>query len=187
MHISYGFEIPRHELDQLPKETMLSVTMAVKKTHRVDCNPIFINRKNANEGECLKIGGDDVHWIHSEEMPKKATELFARTGRRLPDDMYFSGFGTYFIVTMRTLRQRLSPPGMLGRVVTVGQVASWSPIPLGALLGGWVTVTVGSAATVFIGLGILQAIIAGASLFSALGRADDYLSLTVREPVAAST
>jgi len=94
LHISYGFEIAAHAPEELPESTHLEVVMAVKKDHRVDCNPIFINRKNGNEGECLKIGGDDVHWIHSEETAHKATELFARTGRRLPDDMYFSGFLT---------------------------------------------------------------------------------------------
>ncbi|MFC7384440.1 hypothetical protein [Sphaerisporangium rhizosphaerae] len=94
LHISYGFEIARHELEHLPESTHLEVVMAIKKEHRVDCNPIFVNRKNASEGECLKIGGEDVHWIHSEETARKATELFARTGRRLPEDMYFSGFLT---------------------------------------------------------------------------------------------
>jgi hypothetical protein len=94
LHISYGFEIPKQAYEDLPDHTHLEVTMAIKKEHRVDCNPIFVNRKKAAEGECLKIGGDDVHWIHSEETARKATELFAHTGRRLPDDMYFSGFLT---------------------------------------------------------------------------------------------
>lgn len=94
MHISYGFKVPKHDKASLPKATKLSVVMAIRKEHRVDCNPIFVSRKSPREGECLKIAGDDVHWIHSDETARRATELFARTGRRLPEDMYFSGFVT---------------------------------------------------------------------------------------------
>jgi hypothetical protein len=94
MHISYGFSIPEHRPEQLPESTHLEVAMAISRAHRVDCNPIFIGRMNGNAGETLKIGDEDVHWIHSEETAEKATERFAATGRKLPDDMYFSGFVT---------------------------------------------------------------------------------------------
>jgi hypothetical protein len=94
MHISYGFQIPKHKPEDLPRECKLQVVMAISKQHRVDCNPIFIGRVNGNTGETLKIGGVDVHWIHSEETARMATERFAKTGRRLPDNMYFSGFVT---------------------------------------------------------------------------------------------
>lgn len=43
------------------------------------------------------------------------------------------GFANIAIVTMR---QRLSPPEMLGRVVAASRTISWSLIPLGAAIGG---------------------------------------------------
>jgi MFS family permease len=43
------------------------------------------------------------------------------------------GFANIAIVTMR---QRLAPPEMLGRVVAASRTISWSLIPLGAALGG---------------------------------------------------
>ena len=43
------------------------------------------------------------------------------------------GFANIAIVTMR---QQLSPPEMLGRVVAASRTISWSLIPLGAALGG---------------------------------------------------
>lgn len=93
MHISYGFTIPQQRLDLLPDKTMFEVAMVVLCAHRVDCNPIFIGR-NGPEGTCLKIGGEDVHWIHSDEVSEKAARLYAETGRTIPDGYYFSGFRT---------------------------------------------------------------------------------------------
>lgn len=50
------------------------------------------------------------------------------------------GFANIAIVTMR---QRLSPPEMLGRVVAASRTISWSFIPLGAAIGGALTDAVG--------------------------------------------
>ncbi|WP_248965112.1 MFS transporter [Sphaerisporangium perillae] len=88
-----------------------------------------------------------------------------------------SGLGMFFVVNLRTLRQRLAPPRMLARVVTVSQVLSWTPVPLGAVLGGWVTARAGSAAPVFAGLGVIQLAIAAAFLLGPLRRADAYLNV----------
>jgi hypothetical protein len=41
------------------------------------------------------------------------------------------------------MRQRLSPPEMLGRVVAASRTVSWSLIPLGAALGGALADAVG--------------------------------------------
>ena len=43
------------------------------------------------------------------------------------------GFAYIAIVTMR---QRIAPPAMLGRVVAASRTISWSLIPLGAAIGG---------------------------------------------------
>jgi len=93
MHIRYGFEIPRQPLLGV-EASALEVAMLVRTAHRVDCNPIFVSRGPGSEGICLKIAGQDVHWVHNEDVGRKATKLFEATGRRLPKGFYFSGFRT---------------------------------------------------------------------------------------------
>jgi hypothetical protein len=93
MHIRYGFEIPNQSLagiEGLAPWTM----MAIKITHRVDCNPIFVARGPGAEGVCLKIGGEDVHWVYDDAVAKRGGALFEATGRRLPDGSYWAGFST---------------------------------------------------------------------------------------------
>jgi hypothetical protein len=68
--------------------------MMIPVEHRVDCNPIFVARGEGAEGVCLKIAGQDVHWVHSEEAGRKATALFESTGRRVPKGFRFQGFQT---------------------------------------------------------------------------------------------
>lgn len=93
MHIRYGFEIPTQPLLGI-KSLALQVMMAIPVEHRVDCNPIFVARGHGAEGICLKIAGQDVHWVHNKEAGQRATELFEATGRKLPEGYYFSGFRT---------------------------------------------------------------------------------------------
>jgi hypothetical protein len=93
LHVSYGFKLTQQQNTELPDSTHLEVAMAILTSQRVDCNPIFVG-KNSEEGVCLKIAGEDVHWIHSTEVSEKAQRLFAKTGRRLPSTMYFAGFRT---------------------------------------------------------------------------------------------
>lgn len=71
------------------------------------------------------------------------------------------GFANIAIVTMR---QRLAPPEMLGRVVAASRTISWSLIPLGAALGGamsdWVGLLpvylIGGAGVIVTALGITR-------------------------------
>jgi hypothetical protein len=93
MHIRYGFEIPSQSLHGI-QAAAFEVAMMVRADHRVDCNPVFVARGRGAEGVCLKIAGQDVHWVHNEEVGKKATDLFTRTGRKIPKDFRFSGFRT---------------------------------------------------------------------------------------------
>jgi hypothetical protein len=93
MHIRYGFEIPRQPLIGV-QEAALEVVMMIKVDHRVDCNPVFVARGPKNEGICLKLAGQDVHWVHNEEVAKKGTQLFEATGRKVPAGFYFAGFRT---------------------------------------------------------------------------------------------
>jgi hypothetical protein len=93
MHIRYGFEIPVQSLAGV-KAVALEVAMLIQVAHRVDCNPVFVARGANSTGICLRIAGEDVHWVHNEEVGEKATNLFEATGRRVPDAYYFSGFRT---------------------------------------------------------------------------------------------
>ena len=93
MHIRYGFEIPSQPLLGIDA-IALEVAMLVNTLHRVDCNPIFVARGASNTGVCLKIAGQDVHWVHNDEVGRKATELYQATGRIVPEGFYFAGFRT---------------------------------------------------------------------------------------------
>jgi len=93
MHIRYGFEIPRQSFHGI-SEAALQVMMFIKAEHRVDCNPVFVARGPGAEGVCLKIAGEDVHWVHNVEAGNKAAKLFERTGRRITKGYRFSGFTT---------------------------------------------------------------------------------------------
>jgi hypothetical protein len=93
MHIRYGFEIPQQSFTGLSK-VALQVMMCIPTNQRVDCNPVFVARGATNEGVCLKIAGQDVHWVHNEEAGRKATQLFEATGRKMPADFRFQGFQT---------------------------------------------------------------------------------------------
>lgn len=95
LHIRYGFEIPKQAFAGIPKQGVsLQVAMAIAKTQRVDCNPVFVAKGDNGEGICLKLGGQDVHWVHDEAVSKKATKLFQATGRQLQEDFRFIGFST---------------------------------------------------------------------------------------------
>jgi hypothetical protein len=93
MHIRYGFELPAQPLLGV-HAAALEVSMLIRADHRVDCNPIFVARGRGAEGVCLKIAGQDVHWVHNEEVGAKSTRLFEATGRHVPDGFFFSGFRT---------------------------------------------------------------------------------------------
>jgi|SRR5882724_9830067 len=93
MHIRYGFEIPAQSLAGIDGAA-LEVAMMIQVGHRVDCNPVFVARGPGSTGVCLKVAGQDVHWVHNDEAGKKATQLYESTGRKVPEGYYFSGFRT---------------------------------------------------------------------------------------------
>jgi hypothetical protein len=93
MHIRYGFEIPRQRFRGIDAAALV-VVMMIREDQRVDCNPIFVARGPGASGICLKIAGQDVHWVHNDEASKRGTELFTATGRKIPKGYRFSGFKT---------------------------------------------------------------------------------------------
>jgi hypothetical protein len=93
MHIRYGFELPQQSLLGIDAAA-LQVMMRIRVDQRVDCNPVFVAKGEGAEGICLKIAGEDVHWVHNDEAARKATALFTATGRKIPSDFRFIGFST---------------------------------------------------------------------------------------------
>jgi MFS family permease len=87
-----------------------------------------------------------------------------------------SGVGIFFNINTVSLRQRLVPNHLLGRVISIAGVLAWSAIPLGSLLGGWLIHATHNVAAVYAGTGVVEFLIAGAFLlFSPLGHAEDEL------------
>ena len=54
-----------------------------------------------------------------------------------------------------SLRQKIVPDDMLGRVVTIASVLAWSAIPVGSLVGGAVIQRTGDVVLTYAGIGAL--------------------------------
>ena len=85
------------------------------------------------------------------------------------------GLGIFFNINTSSLRQRIVPNHMLGRVQSIAAVLAWSAIPIGSLLGGLAIERTGNVALVYGGIGALVFLIALSFSFTALGRAERYL------------
>jgi MFS family permease len=73
----------------------------------------------------------------------------------IPAGIGVGGVG-YANIAIVTMRQRLSPPEMLGRVVAASRTISWSLIPLGAAIGGAVADGIGLVPVYSVGtLGVI--------------------------------
>jgi hypothetical protein len=70
----------------------------------------------------------------------------------IPAGIGIGGVG-YANIAIVTMRQRLAPPAMLGRVVAASRTISWSLIPLGAALGGVMADVVGLIPVYLVGTG----------------------------------
>jgi MFS family permease len=87
-----------------------------------------------------------------------------------------SGIGIFFNINTGSLRQAIVPNALLGRIVSIAGVLAWGAIPLGGLLGGFAIRWSGSVVSVYVGIGVLETLIAVWFYFrSPLGHAEDYL------------
>jgi MFS family permease len=87
-----------------------------------------------------------------------------------------SGFGMLLNINTGALRQAIVPPHMFGRVISIAGVLAWSAIPLGALAGAWVIEATDDVAAVYVGMGLVTAVIATAFAFSPVREGDRYLA-----------
>jgi len=85
-----------------------------------------------------------------------------------------TGCGTMLDINTMSLRQAISPPEMLGRVMSVAQVLAWSAIPLGALAGGAAISATHRVAAVYAGCGVWQILVATLFALGPLGHAQRY-------------
>jgi len=91
----------------------------------------------------------------------------------IPAGLTFAGMA-WVNVSLTTMRQRLTPPELLGRVIAASRTLAWLGLPLGAAVGGLIAGYVG-VVPVYIGGSLLVLAIAIALLGTAL----------VRDPVMA--
>jgi MFS family permease len=86
-----------------------------------------------------------------------------------------SGLFILFNINTSSLRQAIVPDHLLGRVMTIAAVVAWSPIPLGALIGGLIIEQIRNVALVYGVIGVLIFLIPLTFSFTALGHAERYL------------
>jgi hypothetical protein len=91
----------------------------------------------------------------------------------IPAGLAFAGMA-WVNVALVTMRQRLTPPELLGRVIAASRTLAWIGLPVGAALGGMIAGYVG-VIPVYVGGSALVIVIAGFLLTTAL----------VRDPVMA--
>jgi MFS family permease len=96
-----------------------------------------------------------------------------------------AGAGGLLDINTLSLRQAITPPELLGRVLSVASVLAWSAIPLGSLVGGYAISRSGNVAFVYAGCGVMQMLLASAFALGPLGHADRYFAFAA--PRAART
>ncbi|MBA2281537.1 MAG: MFS transporter [Actinomycetota bacterium] len=87
-----------------------------------------------------------------------------------------SGFGLLLNINTGALRQAIVPPHLFGRVISIAGVLAWSAIPLGALAGAAVIEATDDIAAVYVGIGLLTAVIAAGFALSPIREGDRYLA-----------
>jgi MFS family permease len=85
-----------------------------------------------------------------------------------------AGTGQLLDINTMSLRQAVTPPELMGRVLSIASVLAWSAIPLGSLLGGLVITTTGNVAAVYAACGLIQMALAALFYLGPLGHAERY-------------
>ena len=101
-----------------------------------------------------------------------------------------AGFGTLLDINTISLRQAISPPEMLGRVMSIAQVLAWSAIPIGSVVGGAAISSTHRVTAVFAGCGAWQITVAALFALGPLGHAQRYTTAampTKLQPAAVPT
>jgi MFS family permease len=92
-----------------------------------------------------------------------------------------------FSVHTVSLRQKIVPDHLLGRVMTASQTIAWCGIPTGAVVGGLAITATHNVSLVYAAVGLLIFMTACPFWFTALGRADQHLNLAEKGAPAVQT
>lgn len=85
------------------------------------------------------------------------------------------GLPVSFSIHTISLRQKIVPDYLLGRVMTATQTIAWCGLPTGAVVGGLAITATHNVSLVYAAVGLIVFTITSVFWFTALGRADQYL------------
>ena len=85
------------------------------------------------------------------------------------------GVGIFFNINTTSLRQRITPPDMLGRIMSIASVLAWSAIPLGTLAGGALVSAGVDVGALYLWIGVVVTIVPLLFALGPLGHAERYL------------
>jgi hypothetical protein len=74
-----------------------------------------------------------------------------------------------------SLRQRITPPDMLGRIMSIASVLAWSAIPLGPLAGGALVGAGVDVGALYLWIGVIVTVVPLLFALGPLGHAERYL------------
>lgn len=94
-------------------------------------------------------------------VPHYTAALFAWAG--------VAAFSALFNINALSLRQRIVPDRLLGRVTTTSMVLAWCAVPLGGMAGGLVVEGPAGVGAFYTGMGVLLVLLALGFVFSPLG------------------
>jgi MFS family permease len=94
----------------------------------------------------------------------------------LPIWVVATGLPFSFTIHTVSLRQKIVPDHMLGRVMTVAQTVAWCGFPTGALAGGFAVAETHNVTLVYAAVGVAVFMITSAFWLTALGHPDRYLN-----------
>jgi MFS family permease len=86
------------------------------------------------------------------------------------------GLPLSFSIHTISLRQKIVPDHLLGRVMTASQTIAWCGIPTGAVVGGLAITATHNVSLVYAAVGLIIFMITSMFWFTALGHADRYLN-----------
>jgi MFS family permease len=105
----------------------------------------------------------------------------------IPVWIVVGGLPLSFSIHTVSLRQKIVPDHLLGRVMTASQTIAWCGIPTGAVVGGLAITATHNVSLVYAGVGLMIFMITCLFWFTALGRADQYLNLAEKGAAAVQT
>lgn len=93
----------------------------------------------------------------------------------LPIWAFGMSMATFYNINVGSLGQKIIPNNLLGRLITLVKVLTWSTSPLGALLAGFLIEQTKNTSLVYAALGVLAFLVPFVFLFTPLGRVEKFI------------